>query len=121
MIVHRGERFQSGRGIGSLFGGLLRGLKPLVSMGLSTGKKILGSQLAKNIGSTALEMGKDALKNVAADILEGKDVNESLNKELNNAKSQIASTIRGSGRRKRKKPCKSVTFSKRKFNLLLDE
>jgi len=120
MIVHRGERFQAGRGIGSLFSGLLRGLKPLVSMGLSTGKKILGSQLVRDIGSTALEMGKDTLKNVAADLIEGKDVHETLNKELNNAKSQIASTIRGSGIRKRKKPCKTLTVSKRKFNLLLD-
>jgi len=120
MIIHRGDRFQSGRGIGSLFGGLLRGLKPLVSMGLATGKKILGSQLVRNIGSTAMEMGKDALKNVAADLIEGKDPSESLNKELTNAKSQIASTIRGSGRRKRKKKCKTVTISKKKFNLLLD-
>lgn len=120
MIVHRGDRFQAGRGIGSLFGGLIRGLKPLVSMGLSTGKKILGSKLVKDIGSTALQMGKDTLKNVAADLIEGKDVNETLNKELDNAKHQIASTIRGSGKRKRKRQCKTLTVSKRKFNLLLD-
>jgi len=122
MLIHRGDRFQAGRGIGGLFRGLFRGLKPLVSMGLSAGKRFLQSDLMKNVGRTALEMGKDALKNVAADALEGKNVKESLDKELDTAKSRIAQTIRGSGSRKRKKTCKklppALLMKKSRFCLL---
>lgn len=121
MLIHKGERFQSGRGIGSFVSGLFRRLKPLVSMGLSTGKKILNSQIVKDIGSTALDLGKDALKNVAVDILEGKNVGESLNKELDSAKSKIANTIRGSGRKRKRKSkttCSAIREKKRKYCLL---
>lgn len=101
MLFHKGERFQSGRGLGALFSGLFRTLKPLFSIGLSAGKKALQSQAAKTIGSAALDIGKNAAKNLAADLLEGKDMSESLNKELESAKSTIASKIRGSGRKRR--------------------
>jgi len=101
MLFHKGERFQSGRGLGSLFSGLFRTLKPLFSLGLSAGKKALTSQTAKTIGSTALDLGKQAAKNLAADLLEGKDLSQSLNKELDTAKAAIASKIRGSGRKRR--------------------
>ena len=100
MLFHKGERFQSGRGLGALFGGLIRTLKPLFSIGLSAGKKALQSQTAKSIGSTALDIGKQAVKNLAADLLEGRDMSESLNKELETAKTTIASKIRGSGRKR---------------------
>lgn len=123
MLVHRGERFQSGRGIGSFMSGLFRRLKPLASMGLATGKKILNSQIVKDIGNTALDFGKDALKNVAVDILEGKNVKDSLTKELESAKTKIADTIRGSGRsrsrkRKLKSSCSEVRANKKKYCLL---
>lgn len=100
MLFHKGERFQSGRGIGALFSGLFRTLKPLFSLGLSAGKKALTSQAARSIGSTALDIGKQAAKNIAADLLEGKDISQSLNKELDTAKATIASKIRGSGRKR---------------------
>jgi len=122
--IHRGSRFQSGRGFGSLFSSFFRSMKPLVKMGINTGKRILNSDLAKSVGKTALEMGADALKNVAADALEGKNVKESLSKEVENAKSKIAQTIRGGGKKKRKlckKPCKKnnrLVYKKGKFCLL---
>jgi len=100
MLFHKGERFQTGQGIGALFSGLFRTLKPLFSLGLSAGKKALTSQAAKNIGTAALDIGKTAAKNMAADLLEGKNLGESLNKELETAKATIASKIRGSGRKR---------------------
>ena len=103
MILHRGERYQAGRGLGSLFAGLWRVLKPVASMGLRAGKKLLTSDVAKSIGSTALDIGKDTLKNVAADLIEGNNAKESLNKGIETAKSTIARQIRGSGKRKKKK------------------
>ena len=123
MLLHTGDRYQSGRGLGSLFSGLFRSLKPIVSMGLRAGKRILTSDLAKQVGSTALDIGKSTLKNVAADLIEGKDTHDSLNKGLETAKSTIADQIRGSGRRRKRKRCKKeielVDFKRgKKFNLL---
>jgi len=104
MIVHRGDRFQRGRGFGSFFATIFRSLKPLMSMGLSTGRKILTSDVAKSIGRTALDIGKDTAKKVAVDVLTGKNVRESVDKGLEEAKEKIASKISGSGSRKRKRP-----------------
>ena len=126
MLIHRGERFQAGRGIGSLFAGMLRGLKPLMSMGLSAGKKFLASDLAKNIKSTAIDVGKAAVKNIATDLLEGKDLSESLNKELEAAKAKVASKIRGSGRKRKRTSSRDdsatlrnlISSKRKKYNLL---
>jgi len=125
MLIHRGERFQAGRGLGSLFGGLFRTLKPLATMGINMGKRLIQSDLGKKIGQNMLEMGGEALKNVAADAIEGKNVKESLNKELDNAKSRIAQTLRGSGKVKRRKRLQSPPAKKKlkrvRFSLLDDD
>jgi hypothetical protein len=127
MNFHAGARYQRGRGLGAIFGGLMRGFAPLLRSGLAAGKKILTSDLAKNIGGTLLESGKHAVKNLTADLLEGKDVGATAQEELNEAKRKIASTLRGSGK-KRKKSCqKSICAVKKRrqrkntFNLLEDD
>lgn len=125
MIIHRGLRYQEGRGIGGFFSSIFRGLKPLISMGLSTGKRILNSDMAKSIGRTALDIGKEAVKNVAVDVLTGKPIKESVDKELESAKEKIATKIRGSGKnRKRVKPKKHQSMNhclaKKKKYCLLD-
>lgn len=128
MNFHAGARYQRGRGIGALFGGLMRGFMPVLSRGLALGKKVLGSDLAKNIGSTLLESGTRAAKTLTADLLEGKDILTSAQDELNETKKKLASTLRGSGK-KRKRPCqKSICSVKKKrqrknksYNLLEDE
>lgn len=103
MQFHRGPYMQSGRGIGSLFSGLFRSLKPLASMGLKVGKKIINSDIAKKIGSTALDFGKEALTNVAVDLLEGKNFKDSANEQLAEAKARLAQTLKGGGRRRKYK------------------
>lgn len=119
MLLHEGERFQAGRGIGSLFAGLFRSLRPLASMGLKAVKNLVTSDVAKQIGSTALDIGTSTLKNIAADIIEGKDPKQSLNQGLEEAQTSISSKIRGSGRKKRKKHCRPAIETKKcKFNLL---
>lgn len=112
-MVHRGDRFQRGRGLGGFFTGLFRTLKPLFSMGLSASKKILTSDAAKSLGRTALDIGKDSVKKVAVDVLTGKNIKESLDKELDDAKQKIAQKIRGSGQRKRKKTSRHHHLNKR--------
>jgi hypothetical protein len=103
MYFHRGERFQQGRGFGGFFSGLFRQLKPLFSMGFSAGKKMLSTDTAKSLGRSALDIGKDAVKKVAVDVLSGKNLKESVNKEIDDVKQKIATKISGSGYRKRKK------------------
>ena len=118
MIVHRGDRFQRGRGFGSFFASIFRTLKPLVSMGLSTGKKFLTSDTAKTIGRTALDIGKDAAKSIAKDVLTGKNIRESVDKELEVAKDKIATKISGSGSRKRKRLATTQHKLNKKYSLL---
>lgn len=122
MIFHSGLREQRGRGIGGFFSGLLRGLKPLARMGLNAGKRFLSSDFAKNLGKSALDVGKTAATNIAVDLLEGKNLKESAQEQIDEAKKQIASTLKGRGcskkRRKRKSaPC-TVISKKIKYNLL---
>ena len=122
MLYHRGLREQNGRGIGGFFLNLFRGLKPLASMGLSAGKKLLNSDFAKSVGRTALDIGKEAAKNVAVDVLSGKTIKESVDKELETAKDKIATKIRGSGKKRKSSKNKvehqSCTEKKGKYCLL---
>jgi hypothetical protein len=120
MLIHRGERYQRGRGIGALFSGFFRVLRPVLKMGLTAGKKFIQSDVGRQIKSSALEMGKDAVKNIASDILKGENLKESLNRELQSAKTKIADKIRGSGRKRKKTKSHSIStpIKKLKFNLL---
>lgn len=105
MNFHSGVRLQRGRGIGSLFSGLIKGFAPIARMGIQAGKRLLNSDFAKNIGRSALEGGKTILKDVAADLIEGGNVEDNAQKNLQDARKKIAATIRGSGvkgKRKRK-------------------
>lgn len=87
-------------------------------MGLSAGKRLLTSDTAKKIGSSMLDIGKDAAKNLAVDLLEGKNLDESLSKEMQSAKAKIASRIKGAGRKRKKSICKGASLKKLKYSLL---
>jgi hypothetical protein len=121
MIFHTGLREQRGRGIGAIFSGLMRGLKPLAQMGFRAGKRFLTSDFAKNLGKSALDAGKQAVTNIAVDLLEGKNISDSAQEQLEDAKKKIATTLKGGGgcskkRCKRKKktpanfPCKKLKY-----------
>lgn len=117
MNYHSGLRNQRGAGFTSLFSGLFKALRPLASMGFSAGKKFLESDIAKKIGSTALDVGKNALTNIATDFLEGVDLKESAQKQLNEAKSKISKVLKGGGRKRKHETkeqstkCKKVVYS----------
>ncbi len=117
---HHGFRLQQGRGIGSIFSGLLRFLRPIASMGLSAGKKVLTSDIAKKLGAAALDVGSTAAKNIAVDLLEGKAFKDTANEQLEEAKKVIANTIKGSGHKKKRKRTEKICPSskKAKYNLL---
>ena len=116
---HEGVRFQRGRGIGSILSGLWRFLRPMASMGISAGKKIMSSDLAHKLGDTALDIGKSAAKNIAVDLLEGKAFKETAKEQINDAKKSIAATLKGSGKkRKRKNIATKISGKKAKYCLL---
>jgi hypothetical protein len=124
MIFHTGLREQRGRGIGAIFSGLLRGLKPLAQMGFRAGKRFLTSDFAKNLGKTALDAGKQAATNIAVDLLEGKNISESAQDQLEDAKKKIATTLKGGGgcsrkcRKRKKTMSKNFPCKKLKYHLL---
>jgi hypothetical protein len=119
MLIHRGDRYQKGRGIGALFSGFFRSLQPILSRGLIAGRKFLESGVGQTLKKTAIEMGKDAAKNIASDILKGENLKESLNRELDSAKTKIAEKIKGGGRKRKKSSIShSRPIKKIKFNLL---
>lgn len=126
MNYHSGYRYQRGRGIGSMFAGLFRALKPMAMMGLNAGKKLLTSDTAKKFGSKIFDIGKTAAKDVLIDVLEGKKFADSSVEKLEEAKEKIAKTIRGEGaggtcvrkRRKKQKNISKTENKKRKYNLL---
>lgn len=131
---HSGYRLQKGKGLGSMFSGLFRSLKPLATMGLAVGKKFLSSDLVKNIASGATSFAKDAAKNVIVDVLAGKSLGESAGEQLTKAKDLISQTLRGEETskkdtvtkkaRKRKVKVKDIQYPGRKikrYNLLEDD
>lgn len=120
IIPHRGLRFQRGRGIGSLFSGLFRTLKPLAKMGLQAGKKFLASSTGQQLKETVKDVGKSMLKNVAADVLEGKNIGESAKEQIQDVKTKIAQSLRGSGKKRRRKNIKN-SYKRLKYSLLDDE
>lgn len=123
MRFHQGSELQRGRGFGSLFSGLIRSFIPIAKAGLKAGKRVLQSDFARNLGSKALDVGKDMVKNIAADVLAGESFSNAASNEVDVAKKKISEAIRGSGRksrsRKRKRIRTSIKGRKRlRFNLL---
>lgn len=123
MNFHAGARYQRGRGLGALFGGLLRGFAPLAKLGLNAGKRFINSDLVKNIGTTLADSGRKAVTNIAADFLEGKNVAQTAQEELAETRRKLAGTLRGSGKKRKKKSCQTSLCAinkKKKYNLLDD-
>ena len=120
LSYHTGLRFQQGRGFGSIFGSILRGLKPIAQMGLRAGKRFFKSDFAKNLANSAIDMGKSAATNIAVDMLEGKKFSDSAQEQIEDAKNKIATTLKGgcSKKRKKKKLILDINPKKLKYSLL---
>ena len=122
LAYHSGLRFQHGRGFGSIFGSIFRALKPIARMGLNAGKRFIKSDFAKNLGNTALDIGKTAATNIAVDMLKGKKFSDSAQEQIDDAKQKIATTLKGGGcstrKRKKKKQILDINPKKLKYSLL---
>jgi len=101
MNYHHGPRFQRGRGLGSIFASLARGIAPIARLGLRAGRNLISNPLVKKIGQTALDAAKQSAANMSADLIDGRNIKESAQNELNTARSKIASTLRGGKKRKK--------------------
>lgn len=110
MSHHRGEYFQRGRGLGSFFRAIIRTVLPIIS---SVGSKVVKSPITKNLIKTAKRSAIDAGLNVASDVLEGKNLGESLKSNLVTAVSRVAdSATAGPSPRKYKKTTTTVNKKK---------
>jgi hypothetical protein len=116
MDYHQGPRFQRGRGLGSIFAALARGIAPIARLGLRAGRSLINSPLAKKLGQSALDIAKQSAINLSADLIEGKDASETAQNELNNARSKIASTLRG-GKKRKKHQKKNNKYLKKSRNV----
>ena len=82
---HGGERLQRGRGIGGLLRIASKLFRPLGSLT----SKALKSQTGKKIMNAVKDQAIDSSINVARDLVEGKNIKESLKDEFENAKSNV--------------------------------
>jgi hypothetical protein len=138
---HLGCSVQRGQGLGSIIKALGKRLIPIARVGVNAGKRVLQSDFAKHIAKKSLSVGadilKDATKNIILDTINGdKDITQTAQIELENAKKKISDAIKGGDTttttttttRKRKRKSSSpkvavVTTAKRKrqYNLLDDD
>lgn len=113
MIFHKGKYIQRGRGIGSIFAGLLRKVIPAAKFFSS---KILASPVTKSITETAKQSAAKAGLKLAHDILSGENVGQSLKKGMKEVSSDIIDTAKtkmSGGGRKRKQQCAKKACSKK--------
>ena len=121
MLIHRGRYIQEGSGVGgilgrqrgggfgSLFSSALRFILPWLK---STGKAVLQSPMTKNVLSAAKEGSKKAGLNLLSDAIAGKDLKESLGKNVGELRESVGqalkdSPVEGAGR-KRKTDVKAI-------------
>lgn len=111
-----GERLQRGRGIG----GLLRLAKGLFSPLAKTIKGVVTSNTGKAIGKAVKNQLVESGANIASDVLMGNDVNESIQRELQNTRQNAAIGIQKIKRKNINKPVHQPPSKKKlkqsKFN-----
>jgi hypothetical protein len=138
---HLGCSVQRGQGLGSIIKALGKRLIPIARVGVNAGKRVLQSDFAKHIAKKSLSVGadilKDATKNIILDTINGdKDITQTAQIELENAKKKISDAIKGGDttttttttrKRKRKSSSPKVAVvttaakRKRQYNLLDDD
>ena len=91
MMLYKGQQYvQRGRGIGNLFSRFFRGVIPALS---NFGRSIFSSPLTRDIGKTLLDSGVTGGLNVLSSALKGDDTKETLKREFQGAKRQVAGQL----------------------------
>jgi hypothetical protein len=112
MDYHAGIRIQQGRGIGSILGGLFKFLIPAAR---TAAKTIVKSPLAKNVSRSLGNEAKKAAINIALDALQGKNVKQSAQSSLNQARSSIAKHLKRTVPKEKKPPPSHRKAKRRKL------
>lgn len=86
------ELYQRGEGLGNIFSSLYTKVMPWV-------KKVADSKVVKAAGKEILDSASNAAINLAADVISGKSAKQSANNNLENARQEIAKTIRNANKR----------------------
>ena len=120
MNYHLGPRYQRGRGLGSIFSALFRGLAPVARLGIRAGKSLIANPLVRQLGQNAFDAAKASARNVAMDVIEGKNLKDSVQQELEKARNKISTTLRGGRKRKHHKSAFKPSKKKKKFYSLLN-
>jgi hypothetical protein len=103
---HQGPYLQRGGGLGNIFGSLFKAIIPAAS---KLGRNIIKSPLTKSILKSAKDTAVEGGLTLASDALRGRDMGESVQKNLKRARSRVADAIESGiapppkkkGRRKR--------------------
>ena len=106
---HHGQRIQAGKGIGSIFSSIFRKVIPVTK---AIAKSSVGKTVKKSLSNLAI--------NSAIDALEGKNLKESVQDNLQISKKKIADALRASNSRKRRTKQDIVRRAKRpkKYHIL---
>ena len=111
LVYQRGYGHQVGLGIFSSLGRLFGRFIPVASKAV---KQVIASKAAKDIGKQLATSATTLGANLAADILDGNNAKESSIERLQQAKSEIAESIRQSAKKIKAKPSKVKKKVKRK-------
>ena len=103
---------QSGEGLATLLSSIWKFISPIASKTAKVASKTLNNDVVKDVGGKMLDAGVHIASNALADTIEGKNVGESAKSRLNEAKRNIATSLRQKTSRKRK--VKSGSSQKKK-------
>lgn len=83
LLYHYGDRFQKGRGLGSLFAGLIKTIVPMT-------KTFLKSSTGQTLKNVALKTASD----FASDVVSGKNIKDAAKDNLSQAKATIGTYVK---------------------------
>jgi hypothetical protein len=89
--LHRGPFIQRGRGIGSTLSAVFKDVVPAVKV---MGQKVVDSPITQKVVKTAKRSALEAGLNVATDVLEGRDFEESLSQNVSTAKRAVKDSLK---------------------------
>lgn len=99
MIANRKRNVQHGRGIGSILSTIFSKIAPIARTIFNIGKKVVKSTPVKKVFKSAQEEVIKSGIQVADDVLQGKNVQESLKQNASTAANQIAKRAVGEAKK----------------------
>ena len=117
---HRGIYIQKERGIGGIFSSLFRTLIPIGKSVLKKVPSIIKSANKSTLGKQLKKSAKKIALDAAANLIETGDINQTINKTVEQSKNEIANTLKNIQNPKKRKIHKSRNYNTKiqKYHLL---